>query len=129
LASEFSDFPSLGPSASPSDARSSNVDKHYDEYQPRRLWGSTTQELIYLDAISNRSLKPNNLMNKTHKVLRYWESEIDDIFPRKNLYPIGNGFNGDVNWSSLPFCPSSKIVMSSESACYSFLAGTDSGFQ
>jgi hypothetical protein len=83
------------PGISPGHPQSKHDCETLEEFQRQLLRGYTTSELMNLDAISTRSLKPGNLTNDIHPLLRSWEDTISRWFRRDKLYPIGHGFHGD----------------------------------
>src|SRR6187402_3468967 len=61
--------------------------KDIEYFQRQLLWGYTTRDLMNIDAISTRLLKPSNLSNDIHPLFGFWEDEIDPMFTRADLYP------------------------------------------
>lgn len=88
-------FPEMWPLGTPQHFEDAQIDEQNVSYQRDKFNGYTTQELIYLDAISNRPLKSANLQNGVHQVLNRWEENVPEWFVRKDIYPIENGFSGD----------------------------------
>ena len=88
-------FPFPIPGTLPGQTQSKHDYETLEEFQRQLLWEYTTRELMNLDAISTRSLKPGNLANSVHPLLCHWEDRVNPQFTRNGLYPIGHGFNGD----------------------------------
>lgn len=82
-------FPTIGRLATRDQKLHSITERGVIQYQRDLLHGYTTQELVYLDAISSRQLKTPNLLNGIHDVLITWEDKIPAGFTRKILYPVG----------------------------------------
>jgi hypothetical protein len=66
------------------------------DWQRQELLGFTTLELINLDVITTRRLKPSNLPSRLHQLFRRdkWESMPPPHFPVKTLYPLPKPFSG-----------------------------------
>lgn len=84
-----------GTGATPNHAQDAQI----NAFQRRDLVGFTTRELVELDAITLRNLKPFDLANPILPLIdrNCWETltTIKSLAARKGFYPIGNGIPGN----------------------------------
>jgi len=65
--------------------------------QKDALFGFTTQELVHLDIITERALRPGNLQLPIHPLLlrERWETQPPCYFERQDLYPLPDSLSGN----------------------------------